>query len=85
MSEGKPKVYVTGKIAGHTKEAVRAIVEEHGYQWSPTVSKNLTLLITGETSGPVKLEKAQALGTTGNLPKGCQYHPLHCVIQHPDE
>ncbi len=62
MTEEKLKVYVTGKIAGHTKEAVRAIVEEHGYRWSSTVSKNLAMLITGEKPGSKKLEKAKALG-----------------------
>lgn len=60
-SDAKPKVYVTGKIFGHTKAAVRAIIEEHGYQWSTTVSKNLTMLITGDKPGPKKLEKAKAL------------------------
>ncbi|MHA2233130.1 MAG: BRCT domain-containing protein [Candidatus Hodarchaeales archaeon] len=62
MAESKPKIYVTGKVKGHTKDVVQAVVEEYGYQWSSSVSKNLSLLITGKKPGPKKIEKAKALG-----------------------
>ena len=56
------KVYVTGKIAGMTKEEVKATVLSAGYKWSSSVSKNLDILVFGENAGPSKLKKAQALG-----------------------
>ena len=55
-------MYVTGKIAGMTKEEVKATVLSAGYKWSSSVSKNLDILVFGENAGPSKLKKAQALG-----------------------
>ena len=62
MSSDKKRIYVTGKIEGYTKKEIRALVEEHGYHWSNTISKSLDLLVTGEKAGPKKLEKAEQLG-----------------------
>ena len=57
MSSDKKRIYVTGKIEGFTKKEIRALVEEHGYLWSSTISKSLDLLVTGEKAGPIKLER----------------------------
>ncbi|MFQ5978737.1 MAG: BRCT domain-containing protein [Candidatus Heimdallarchaeota archaeon] len=59
MAEGKLKIYVTGKIEGHTKKEIRAMVENHGYAWSSTINKSLGMLVVGEKPGPKKLEKAR--------------------------
>ncbi|MFQ5980787.1 MAG: BRCT domain-containing protein [Candidatus Heimdallarchaeota archaeon] len=56
------KIYVTGKVAGRTKKETRAFVEEHGFAWPATISKNLDLLVTGAKAGLKKLEKAEQLG-----------------------
>ena len=62
MSSDKRRDYVTDKIDGYTKKEVRALVEENGYQWPSTISKNLDFLVTGEKAGQKKLEKAEQLG-----------------------
>lgn len=59
--EGK-KVYVTGKIEGITKEDIRTKIEQKGYVWSSSITKNLDLLIEAEKPGPSKIEKAKNLG-----------------------
>ena len=61
IGEGK-KIYITGKIKGMTKEEVKNYAESLGYEWSPSITKSLNLLVTGEKSGKVKLEKAMKLG-----------------------
>ncbi|MFW9995902.1 MAG: NAD-dependent DNA ligase LigA [Candidatus Odinarchaeota archaeon] len=58
------KVYVTGKVAGYSKKDLQAFVEDHGFEWSASISGNLDYLVTGESAGAKKLEKAEKLGIT---------------------
>jgi len=59
------KVYVTGKIPNRTKKEVQQLVEDHPlYEWSSSISKNLTYLVLGEKVGKKKLEKATDIGIT---------------------
>jgi DNA ligase (NAD+) len=63
IAEGsKGRIYVTGKIEGMTKDEVRKYVESKGYEWSTSISSNLTLLVLGEKPGGSKIEKAEKLG-----------------------
>lgn len=63
--EGKTnrgKIYVTGSVPDMKKDEVRTFVESKGYEWSSSVSRNLSLLVAGSKAGQAKLDKAEKLG-----------------------
>jgi DNA ligase (NAD+) len=55
------KIVVTGTVAGHTREGMRALVEEAGGKALSSVSSKTDLLVVGENPGSKKVDKAQAL------------------------
>jgi DNA ligase (NAD+) len=52
---------VTGKLEKYTREAIHALVEQHGGRASKSLSKNTDYLVAGQKTGS-KLAKAQQLG-----------------------
>ena len=52
---------VTGKLEKYTREAIHALVEQHGGRASKSLSKNTDYLVAGQKAGS-KLAKAQQLG-----------------------
>ena len=58
----KGRIYVTGKIEGMTKADVQSYVEAKGYEWSSSITSNLTLLVIGDKPGGSKVAKAEKLG-----------------------
>ena len=56
------KLYVTGSVDGMTKKDIEAKVEELGFEWSSSISKNLSMLVYGKNAGQAKLDKASQLG-----------------------
>ncbi|MCY3412771.1 MAG: NAD-dependent DNA ligase LigA [Candidatus Heimdallarchaeota archaeon] len=60
--ETKGKVYVTGKVSGMTKKELEEKVIALGYEWSTSISKALTYLVSGEKPGGAKIEKALKAG-----------------------
>ncbi|MDE7454832.1 MAG: NAD-dependent DNA ligase LigA, partial [Clostridia bacterium] len=55
------KVVLTGSLTAYTRSQAGKLIEEQGGELSSTVSKNVNLVIAGESAGS-KLDKAKALG-----------------------
>ncbi len=62
LQESKGKVYVTGSVPSISKNEVQEFVEQHGYEWSTSISKKLTYLVIAEKPGQAKIDKALKLG-----------------------
>ena len=58
--EGKTFV-VTGTLVNYSREAIEALIRQHGGTATSSVSKNTSYVVAGEKAGS-KLTKAQALG-----------------------
>jgi DNA ligase (NAD+) len=54
---------ITGTLPNFTREAARALIEDHGGKVTDTVSKKTDYLVVGEAAGS-KLEKAKQLGVS---------------------
>ena len=54
-------VVVTGAVPGYTRESAQAAITERGGKSAGSVSRNTSVLVTGESSGS-KVAKAEALG-----------------------
>ena len=52
---------VTGTLQNHTRDAIHALIEEHGGRTASSVSKKTDYLVAGDKAGS-KLEKARKLG-----------------------
>lgn len=52
---------VTGTLSRYSREAMHALIEQHGGKTSGSISKKTDYLVAGEKAGS-KLEKAQSLG-----------------------
>jgi len=61
-AEDALKVYITGKVEGHSKDDLIKLVENKGMIWSSSISRNLDFLVTGKNAGQSKLENAEQLG-----------------------
>lgn len=60
----KGKVYVTGSVPNMKKKEVEEFIKSKGFDWSSSVSKKLTYLVTGDKAGQAKLTKAEKIGVT---------------------
>ena len=61
--EGK-SVVISGKFVGHSRDDMKALVEEHGGRNLAAVSANVDFIVAGENMGPAKRQKAEKLGVT---------------------
>lgn len=59
--EGKTLV-VTGTFIKHSRDEMKALIEQYGGKNGSSVSKKTDFLIAGADSGPSKLEKASGMG-----------------------
>jgi DNA ligase (NAD+) len=55
-------IVVTGTFERHSREELKAMIEQYGGKNGSSVSKKTTYLLAGADSGPSKIEKAQAMG-----------------------
>jgi DNA ligase (NAD+) len=53
---------ISGVFARHSREELKAIIEQHGGKNSASISARTHFVIAGENMGPSKYEKAQKLG-----------------------
>ncbi|MFM7016396.1 MAG: NAD-dependent DNA ligase LigA [Bacteroidota bacterium] len=53
---------VTGSFERHSRDELKAMIEQHGGKNGSSVSKKTNYLIAGADSGPSKIEKAAAMG-----------------------
>ncbi|MFR9651378.1 MAG: NAD-dependent DNA ligase LigA [Rikenellaceae bacterium] len=53
---------ISGKFINHSRDELKAMIEQHGGRNLAAVSANVDYLIAGEKMGPAKLSKAQKLG-----------------------
>ena len=60
-TDSKGKIYVTGKVEGHTKQDLEERVVKLGFTWSKSVSKQLMYLVAGNNPGGKKIDKALEL------------------------
>ena len=61
--EGK-NIVVSGKFSLHSRDELKALIEQHGGKNQSGVSANTDFIIAGENMGPAKLQKAEKLGVT---------------------
>jgi DNA ligase (NAD+) len=61
--EGK-NIVVSGKFTLHSRDELKALIEQHGGKNQSGVSANTDFIIAGENMGPAKLQKAEKLGVT---------------------
>ena len=59
--EGK-NIVVSGKFTLHSRDELKALIEQHGGKNQSGVSANTDFIIAGENMGPAKLQKAEKLG-----------------------
>lgn len=59
--KGKTLV-VTGSFKKHSRDELKALIEQHGGKNGSSVSRKTDYLVAGEDSGPSKLEKAREMG-----------------------
>ena len=59
--EGK-KIVISGVFAKHSRDEYKMLIEQHGGKNVGSISKSTDYVLAGETMGPAKLEKANALG-----------------------
>ena len=59
--KGKTLV-VTGTFKNHSRDELKAIIEQHGGKNGSSVSRKTDYLVAGDDSGPSKLEKAREMG-----------------------
>jgi DNA ligase (NAD+) len=59
--KGKTLV-VTGTFKKHSRDELKALIEQHGGKNGSSVSKKTDYLVAGEDSGPSKLDKAREMG-----------------------
>ncbi|MBN1132969.1 MAG: NAD-dependent DNA ligase LigA [Bacteroidales bacterium] len=55
-------IVISGTFLNHTREELKAIIENNGGQHSSSVSSKTDFILAGENMGPSKLEKARKLG-----------------------
>ncbi len=55
---------ISGTFAQHSRDELKAIIENNGGKMQSGVSAKTNYLVAGENMGPAKLEKAQKLGIT---------------------
>jgi len=53
---------ISGTFGGHSREAIKEMIEAHGGRNSSSLSARTGYLLAGEQAGPAKLEKARKLG-----------------------
>jgi DNA ligase (NAD+) len=53
---------VSGVFASHSREEIKALIEQHGGRNTGSVSAKTDYLLAGENMGPSKREKAEKLG-----------------------
>lgn len=53
---------VSGTFTNYSRDEMKTLIEEHGGKHTASVSSKTTILLAGEGVGPVKIEKARALG-----------------------
>jgi DNA ligase (NAD+) len=59
--KGKTLV-VTGTFKKHSRDELKALIEQHGGKNGSSVSRKTDYLVAGDDSGPSKLEKAKEMG-----------------------
>lgn len=59
--EGK-SIVISGSFSKHSRDAYKAMIEQHGGKNISSVSAKTTYLLAGENMGPEKLKKAETLG-----------------------
>lgn len=57
------KIVITGTFVRHSRDELKALIEQHGGENQSSVGKTTDILLAGTGVGPAKLEKAQKLGT----------------------
>lgn len=53
---------ISGKFLNHSRDEIKALIDENGGKNLAAVSGNADYLVAGENMGPAKLKKAQQLG-----------------------
>jgi DNA ligase (NAD+) len=55
-------IIISGTFEKHSREELKAMIEQHGGKNVGSISKNTSYMLAGENVGPSKLEKVQKLG-----------------------
>ncbi len=55
-------IVISGSFAGHSRDALKEMIEAHGGRNQSAVAANTDFLLAGEKIGPAKLAKARKLG-----------------------
>jgi NAD-dependent DNA ligase len=61
QKDNRPQICFTGFSAGK-KEALTNLASNHGFKVVTSVTRKLDYLVSGESPGPTKLEKAKSQG-----------------------
>ncbi len=56
------RLVISGSFEAHTREELRALIEQHGGKVSSSISKTTSYLVAGRNMGPSKREKAEKFG-----------------------
>ncbi|MHA2028131.1 MAG: NAD-dependent DNA ligase LigA [Candidatus Kariarchaeaceae archaeon] len=56
------KIYITGSVKGFSKKKLQQFIEDIGFIWSTSITKNLDILVYGNNAGETKLDKAKEIG-----------------------